>query len=136
MIHQRASLGRLSTIEAGGVLGQTTPWAVDSTHPVFFRVLALLQVRPVCMAGKTVVSLKKGWRAPTTPKQAASSPPLWDVIGGFTMVIKGCHRAWLQRCLNGEPRERPSASDVKRETDALLESLFGSAAAVSPYMPH
>ena len=58
-------------VEAGGVLGQTTPWAVDSTHPVFFRVLALLQVRPVCMAAITVVSLKKGRRATTTPKQGS-----------------------------------------------------------------
>ena len=49
-----------------------------------------------------------------------------------------CHRhcAWLQRCLNGEPRERPSAGDVKREADALLESLSGSVDAFSSYMSH
>ena len=45
MIHLRASLGRMSTIETGGVLGQTMPWAVDITQPVFLPVLALLQVR-------------------------------------------------------------------------------------------
>ena len=54
MIHLRASLGRMSTIEAGGALGQTTPWAVDNTHPVFFRVLTLLQVMAVTLTGQTV----------------------------------------------------------------------------------
>ena len=44
MVHFRGSLGLLSTIEACVLSGTAPPWTVDNTHPVFVRVLALLQV--------------------------------------------------------------------------------------------